>query len=915
MNLPFWAERLLPQRLYHQLGALFAFLFLVFVVVLVYVAAREQPELRRTLILDGLLLGLIATGLLLLFLRRPLGALQRAADFAEHLDAEYGSILPTYGVPREVAQLSEALNWASIRLFDQNAALAASEQRYRSVVENLNEVVFQMDLERCWTYLNCAWEEVTGFLVAESLGRPAQEFVPEEERQRFQSLFTTALEADSARGEVHYRTQDGAARWAEIVVRVLRDDSGNLTGFAGSATDIHDRRLAEALQRDQLYFVQALIEAIPSPIYFKDSAGHYLGFNKALGDFFGIHRDDWIGKTSSELLRPDQATLNARMDQDLLRDGGIQTYEAQLHDRHGQAHDVLVHKSLFNKSDGSVAGILGIITDITERKHFESELIQARVAAEMASQAKSDFLANMSHEIRTPMNAIIGMTDLVLDTDLSEEQSEYLALVKSSADALLTMINEILDFSKIEAGKLDLEIIPFSLKDSVGMAVRTLAQRAVERRLDLRYELSPDIPDYLSGDPYRLRQVLINLVSNAVKFTPEGEVVVSVALLELGPWGVELKFSVRDTGIGIDAEKQKLIFEAFSQVDASNTRRYGGTGLGLTISTRLVNYMGGTLTVDSEPGKGSTFSFTARFALATMVPGNRVQRDTLENLPVLVVDDNGANRQVLCEMLRNWHMAPVAAESAAAARELLMAAAETEAPFRLVVLDACMPDMDGFAATPLLRESSPNPVPAIIMLTSAGERGDAARCRELGIAAYLMKPVVQSEMLDTIMLTLGEPADAAGQALITRHSLREGKHHLSVLLEKGNGTSPPAPEAQPVRVPAPAGKVYDRIRLLDTVGGDMDLLRQIVGLFLDDYPTSLENLRQAARTGDKDKLYSAAHAIKGMVSNFGADRAVAEAVAIEKRCKSGDMENIEALAENLSLAVEELAKVLRPEVA
>ncbi|MDD5295614.1 MAG: response regulator [Rhodocyclaceae bacterium] len=1158
MNLPAWVERLVPQRLYHQLGALFAVLFLVFVVTFAQFAARDQTELsrslmqreadalaahisgmhtsalksgpvgrevlealilrsgdfsnlqsvtlsdpeglvlarvardgnglrvdrqtpavalpapgkargddallgwarlrsapgwvrveldtspiteiRRDILLDGLLMGTIATflatGAVLLFLRRPLGALQRAADFAERLDTEFGSILSSYGGPSEVAQLSEALNWASIRLFDQNAALAASEQRYRSVVENLNEVVFQMDLDRRWTYLNRAWEDVTGFPVTESLGCPAREFVPEGEQDHFLSLFASLVagEAESARGELRYLTRTGETRWGEFVVRALRDDSGSLTGFAGSATDVHDRRLAEELLRDQLHFVQALIEAIPSPIYFKDRTGHYLGFNKALGDFFGIRRDEWIGKTSAELLRPDQASLNAKMDGDLLRDGGIQTYEAQLHDRNSQVHDVLVHKTLFTKSDGSVAGILGIITDITERKHFESELVHARVAAEMASQAKSDFLANMSHEIRTPMNAIIGMTDLVLDTELSGEQREYLAMVKSSADSLLTLINEILDFSKIEAGKLDLEIIPFSLRDSVGMAVRTLSQRAVERRLDLRYELPAEIPDYLAGDPYRLRQVLINLLSNAIKFTPQGEVVVSVGLLALEGGNATLKFSVRDTGIGIDAEKQKIIFEAFSQVDSSNTRRYGGTGLGLTISSRLVKYMGGTLGVESEPGKGSTFSFTARFTQVAMAPGRRAQLDTLEALPVLVVDDNEPNRLLLCEMLRNWRMSPVAAESAAAARELLMAAAETDAPFRVVVLDALMPDMDGFTATPLLRQSGPLPGPTIIMLTSAGERGDAARCRELGISAYLMKPVVQSEMLDAIMLALGEPADAGGHALITRHSLRESKRRLSILLAEDNPvnrtlavrvleklghgvavafdgkeavnklkaarpggydvvfmdvqmpmmggfeateairaweresagehaphhiqiiamtahamagdreaclaagmddyvskpvqtsalvaalarveqTLPPAlAGAPPARLPVASAKVYDRARLLDNLGGDMELLYQIAGMFLDDYPASLESVNQAVAAGDRDKLYSAAHSVKGMVSNFGAELAVAAAVAVEKRCRSGDMEGIAILAHGLADAVEELAEALRSEV-
>ncbi len=1155
MNLPPWVERHVPQRLYHQLGVLFALLFMVFVAVFAHIAARDQSELsrvlvqrnadalaahlaatlppakaaremwdawavanenfpdllsitlvdgegrvlarvkrvgrqllsdgqvatvalpsataahddevivawavvgqgqgpawlrleldvasivevRRGLLLDGLFLGilatLIATGLLLLVLRRPLGALQKAADFAEHLDADYGSILPTHGVPREVAQLSEALNWASIRLFDQNAALAASEQRYRSVVENLNEVVFQTDGECCWTYLNRAWEEVSGFPVAESLGRSAREFVADEDMPRFLELFGSISTAgsDAARAQLHYRTRTGALRWGEIMVRALRNDGGELTGFAGSITDVHDRRLAEELLRDQLHFVQALIEAIPSPIYFKDRAGHYLGFNKALADFFGIRREEWIGKTSADLLRPDQASQNQKMDAELLRDGGIQTYETQLHDRDGQVHDVLVHKSLFTKADGSVAGLLGIITDITERKHFESELVHARVAAEIASQAKSDFLANMSHEIRTPMNAIIGMTDLVLDTEISGDQRDYLAMVKSSADALLTLINEILDFSKIEAGKLDLETIPFSLRDSVGMAVRTLAQRAVERRLDLRYELAADVPDYLAGDPYRLRQVLINLVSNAIKFTPQGEVVVSVVPVAADGESITLKFSVRDTGIGIDPEKQQLIFEAFFQADSSNTRRYGGTGLGLAISSRLVSYMGGKLAVDSQPGRGSTFSFTARFHQAAMTPGIRAQLETLDGLPVLVVDDNGPNRQLLCEMLRNWRMAPVAAENAALARELLQAAAEAQAPFRLVVLDACMPDMDGFTAPPLLRQSSPNPGPTLIMLTSAGERGDAARCRELGIAAYLMKPVLQSEMLDAIMLALGAPDDAAPTGLITRHSLRENRRRLSILLAEDNpvnrtlavrvleklghavtvafdgkealdkikaagpggydavfmdvqmpmmggfesteairaweaevaGDQPARhlqiiamtahamagdrekclevgmddyvskpvqtsalvaalakveatlpPGTTPLWLPMPvAGRVYDRVHLLDNLGGDLELLAQIAGMFLDDYSAALSSVSRAVESADRDALFSATHGIKGMVANFGAERSVAAAVAVEKCCRSGEMESVEAFARDLAEAVEELADALRPEAA
>ncbi|MGH9654785.1 MAG: response regulator, partial [Bryobacteraceae bacterium] len=516
--------------------------------------------------------------------------------------------------------------------------------------------------------------------------------------------------------------------------------------------------------------------------------GTIVGINRACAELLGYEEpSEAIGINFAKHLPHPQAEPWGK---ELLETKRLASYERKLIKTTGESVWVLHSATLMESSDGQPVEIQSTYLNIEERKRNEGELRSAKQAAEAANQAKSEFLANMSHEIRTPMNGIIGMTELALDTPLSVEQRDYLETVKLSAESLLGVINDVLDFSKVEAGQLQVDPIEFHLQECVENVLRALALRAHEKDLELACHIDSAVPETVFGDPVRLRQVLTNLVGNAIKFTDEGEVTVAIERSSGTGNQAELHFAIRDTGLGIPKEKQADIFRAFVQADGSITRRYGGTGLGLTISTQLAKLMGGRIWLESEVGQGSTFHVVVPLPKSENILSHPVVASPpeLHDLSVLVVDDNATNRKILTEMLRRWGCFPTAVEGARSAVSILLERSKTR-PIQLVLTDAQMPEQDGFTFIETIRHHAELTQIAIMMLTSVGQYADVERCRSLGLSAYLTKPIRQHELQEAILRVLGESKiNNGGRPLVTNRT--EGNDPLlSVLLVEDNAVN------------------------------------------------------------------------------------------------------------------------------
>jgi PAS domain S-box-containing protein len=682
-------------------------------------------------------------------------------------------------------------------------------------------------------HVNPAWETTFGYTKEELLSRPYLEFVHPSDRD---ATIAEAAKIVSGRStlsfENRYRCKDGNYRWL-LWSAVVRPETGLIYCVAA---DVTERKWEEARLAAQYAVTRVLAEAptlasatprilqavcesldwsvgavwrvdqkdkllrcvetwhVPSAqVKEFDQGTHYRTFLPGVGlpgRVWSQAQPAWIEDVTRDANFPRAPTaaqegLHAAFGFPILLGtevlGVLEFFSKQIQQPDRRLLDMM-------SAIGSQMG------QFIERKEAEDalrvyarDLEAARKRAEESTRAKGEFLANISHEIRTPMNAIIGMTELAMATRITREQREYLNAIQGSADALLTLVNDLLDFSKIEARKLQLDRVGFNFRDAIEDSMRVLAPRAYQKGLELACDIQSDVPDALMGDPLRLRQIVVNLVGNAIKFTDQGEVVLRVQAESLRDRHAQLCFSVTDTGIGIPPEKQAVIFEAFSQADSSTTRRYGGTGLGLSISAQLVELMGGRISVESRPDQGSAFHFTALFEVQQSgkeIPSARWR--TLTDLPVLIVDDSATNRRILKGLLTNWHMRPIAVESGVAALARLEKSLHAKQPFAIVLLDGHMPDMDGFSVAERISHDRRCASIKVVMLTSAGQPEDVARCRQLGISAYLTKPIKQSELFDVIVSAIGQAVVETPPAPPRHEKTRRAQRTLQVLVAEDN---------------------------------------------------------------------------------------------------------------------------------
>ena len=648
----------------------------------------------------------------------------------------------------------------------------ASERFLQSLLEHLPIVIYRKDTEGRLTFGNRRYCERRGQPLLALLGKTDFDLSPRPLAEQYwaDNLAVMQTRQPIEKDEVQIKP-DGTKSWIHIIKVPLIDTDGRVTGTQGMYWDITAQKETEAALAYERDLLGALLGNVDDNIYFKDRESRFIRVSRVLAQKFGLADPvEAAGKTDFDFFTAEHAQPAFDDEQTIIRTGQPMIGKVEK-ETWGDGTETwgLTTKVPMRDGAGEIIGTCGVTKDITALKRVEQELTTAKAAAEVAVKTKGEFLANMSHEIRTPMNGIIGMTGLLLDTPLDPAQREFAETVRISADNLLTIINDILDFSKIEAGKLTFETFDFDLVEAVEGALDMLAERALAKGIELASAIPPDVSVRVRGDMGRLRQVLVNLLGNAIKFTERGEVVVRVFKESETATHTTVRFKIIDSGIGIPGEVQQRLFQAFTQADTSTTRKYGGTGLGLAISRQLVAMMHGQIGVESEPGKGSTFWFTAEFEKQTgpVNPAEAYNRD-LFNLRVLVVDDNATNRQILRHQLFAWKMQKGSAGSGYEALQIMREAAAAGAPYDLALLDMQMPEMDGLTLARAIKTDPTIAGTRLIILTSLGKSMTGEELKTAGIDAYLVKPVKQSRLFDSLVNVMGQ---AHAENVFTKSSL------------------------------------------------------------------------------------------------------------------------------------------------
>lgn len=898
---------------------------------------------------------------------------------------------------------------------------ATQANRFRSILASSLDSVITIDASDRVIDWNRQAERTFGWTEQEAAGCQLSELIiPPRYREAHKAGLRRCRESGEGsvlrrRLEITAIRKDGAEFPVELsLTAVPLDDSLLFTAFLRDVSE----RASDSEYRARM---AALVDSSYDAIIGKDVAGTITSWNQGAERVYGYSEEEAVGQTIKLLLPADSDAEEPEILHAMQTGQRLEQFETERRRKDQSVVPVSLTVSPIADANGRIIGSSTVERDITESKRQKEELRQAKEDAEEASRTRAEFLANVSHELRTPMNAIIGMTQLALGEQLTDDIRDYVQTANESAHSLLTLLNDILDFSKLESGKFTVEKEPFDLRETIDETVKTLSGRAFEKGLELICHIPPSIPEVVVGDATRLRQVLTNLIGNAIKFTDSGEVVVSVVDRSLGPAGRCLQFTVRDTGIGISADDQRRILEPFTQVDASSTRRYGGTGLGLAICTELLQLMGSRLSVESVVGQGSRFSFDVSLehqagSRATHPFANSVER--LSDIPVLIVDDNATNCRVLAETLAAWKMRPQTAADASQALEMADAARDAGTPFPLIIVDALMPETDGYALSRRMAKQIPE-APQIILMVASSDRSEfKQREPSAGISVYLQKPIAQSELLVAVMtamdVQLGSANDVqqspattlaatrsvllvedtpANQKLVTSvlekrghqvtiaHNGREAvelfgrraydlvlmdiqmpimdgfqataaiREHEKALdqttpivamtahamrgdrercIEAGMDAYIPKPidvqqlielvetvsvkpkvtEPDPSVPGSSASQVFDVESTMRRLAGDKELFREFVDYFHEDSPKLLTALRGSLTIDDAAAVQRAAHSLKGLAANFGAQRCAEAALQLEEAGAAGDLQKAGRLFSQLEGEVARLVEAL-----